>query len=233
MKKFFGKKTNGIIILDGEELVHLAVLRCEVGEKVICLTGDENEYLCEITHFSKRIAECKILEKSYCAKNPTKNITIFQGLPKVDKLELITQKVTELGASKIIPFESDFTIAKPNLNKIERLKKISIEACKQCGRSKCVEIEQPITFKQMIEKLNEYDIVLFANETNKKISKLDFKNYNNIAIIIGSEGGFSQKEIDLLKQINNVAEVGLGERILRTETASIFLCGLVSYLTEN
>ena len=231
MKKFFGTKQDDIIILDDEETKHLAVLRCETGEEVLCFCGDENEYLCQIQSISKKQAICKIISQSICTKNPTKKITLFQGLPKLDKLELITQKITELGASELVPFESNFTIAKTNLNKIQRLNKISQEACKQCGRSIPLKIFDPVKFKQMLGMLSGFDIVLFANETNKTISQNDLSKYTNIAIVVGSEGGFSQAEIDEISKIST--NFGLGQRILRTETASIVMCGIVSYLTKN
>ena len=232
MKKFFGIKSDNFIILDGEELKHLAVLRCQINEQILCFVGDKFEYLCEIKEITKKQAKCLILEENECSANPTKNIVLFQGLPKQDKLELITQKLTELGISKIIPFESSYTIAKPNQHKIERMVRISQEACKQCGRSIPLVVEPPIKFSKMLDLLNYYDIVLFANETNKQITDINFEHFQNIAIIVGSEGGFSAEEIQKLID-KNVTQIGLGQRILRTETASIILGGLVSYLTKN
>lgn len=232
MKKFFGNIENNEIYIDGEDLMHLAVLRCEIGEQIICYANDEFEYLCEIKNISKKVAVCEIINKKECEGNPKCNITMFQGLPKQDKLEFITQKLTELGASSLIPFESNFTIAKPNSNKLDRLNKITLEACKQCGRSVPLIIENAIKFNEMLERLKNYDLVLFANETNKQITKIDFSNAKNIAIIVGSEGGFSPEEIEKLKNIK-VTEFGLGSRILRCETACVMSCGLVSYILNN
>lgn len=232
MKKFFGNIENNEIYIDGEDLMHLAVLRCEIGEQIICYANDEFEYLCEIKNISKKVAVCEIINKKECEGNPKCNITMFQGLPKQDKLDFITQKLTELGASSLIPFESNFTIAKPNSNKLDRLNKITLEACKQCGRSVPLKIENAIKFNEMLERLKDYDLVLFANETNKQITKIDFSNAKNIAIIVGSEGGFSPEEIEKLKNIK-VTEFGLGSRILRCETASVMSCGLVSYILNN
>ncbi len=233
MKKFFGTKENNYITINGEDLDHLAVLRCNINEEVLCFCGDEYEYNCKIQEITKKYAKCLILDKKLCKKNPTKNIVLFQGLPKLDKLELITQKLTELGINKIVPFESDFTIAKKNINKIERLNKISKEACKQCGRSLPVIVEEPIKFNNLKEKLKDFDLVLFANETNRQITDINFNDKNNIAIIVGSEGGFSNRELEMLTKDEKITQIGLGERILRTETASIVLCGIVSYLTKN
>lgn len=233
MKKFYGNLFNEKIIIDGEELKHLAVLRCEKNEQILCFVGDENEYLCKIDSVDKKQAICSIIEKRVCEKNPTKSITLFIGLPKKDKLEFITQKTTELGIKEVIPFESNFTIAKPNENKLDRLQRITLEACKQCGRSVPVSISMPIKFKEMLEKLSNFDVVLFANETNTKINDINFSSFEKIAIIVGSEGGFSGEEIEFLTKLENVKEVGLGNRILRCETASVLMCGLVSYLTKN
>lgn len=233
MKKFFGKLENNNIIIDGEDLGHLAVLRCDKDEEILCFCGDEYEYRCKIQEITKKYAICLILDKKLCKKNPTKNIVLFQGLPKLDKLELITQKLTELGISRIVPFESDFTIAKKNINKIERLNKISKESCKQCGRSLPVIIEEPIKFNDIKEKLKDFDLILFANETNREITDINFNDKKNIAVIVGSEGGFSNREQEILLKDERITQIGLGERILRTETASIVLCGIVSYLTKN
>ncbi len=230
MKKFFGTKKDDLIILDGEETKHLAVLRCVEGEQVVCFCGDKFEYDCKILRITKKDTTCQIVEQRECKKNPTKHITLFQGLPKLDKLELITQKITELGITELVPFESDYTIAKTNLNKMDRLNRISQEACKQCGRSIPLKIAEPVKFKKVLEMIENYDLVLFANETNRSITDISFDKHQKIAIIIGSEGGFSPSEIEFLK---DTTQIGLGERILRTETASIVLCGIVSYLTKN
>ena len=231
MKKFFGKKQENLIILDGEELKHLAVLRCNVGDDIVCFCNDEFSYNTKIKEISKKQCICEIISTTLCNANPKINITLFQGLPKLDKLEVITQKATELGVSEIYPFESEFTVAKANNNKLERLNKIIYESCKQCGRSKLTKINECVSFQKMLSMLNNYDLVLFANETNKTIKDINFNNAKNIAIIVGSEGGFSPKEIQALQNITT--QIGLGERILRTETASIVLCGLVSFLLKN
>lgn len=231
MKKFFAKRVGDEYIFEGSEFAHFNVLRCKLGEQVICLGDDGYDYLCEITQISKKNAVAKIISKSPNTKNPRVNITVFQGLVKGEKLDLIVQKLTELGISNLHTFESEFAIAKANDNKLDRLNKISQEACKQCGRSIPLNIGKNITFSQMLSMLNNYDMVLFANEKNTDRSLSQIEKCKNIAIIIGSEGGFSDTEIE---QIYNVGATsfGLGERILRAETACIATSAIISYMLD-
>ncbi len=228
MKKFFANKVDNEFIFEGDELAHFNVLRCKLGENILCLCEDGFDYLCEVTVLGKKQAKAKIISKELNNKNPKINITVFQGLVKGEKLDLIVQKLTELGITNLYPFESEFIVAKANNNKISRLNKISLEACKQCGRSIPLNIYDVLSFNEMIHKLKNFDIVLFANEKNKIRNFDDIKNKNNIAIVVGSEGGFSDKEIE---QINSVGAInfGLGERILRAETACIAMSAIIGY----
>lgn len=231
MKKFFAIKDNDYFLFKDDELAHFNVLRCRVGEQVVCLDADGYDYLCEVVDISKKQARAKILSKEKNTKNPTKNITVFQALVKGEKADLITQKLTELGVSKLVFFESKFAIAKANNNKLTRLNKISEEACKQCGRSIPLDIEECMSFDNMLHKLHDFDIVLFANEKNT-IRNFDvLKSANNIAIIVGSEGGFDDDEIDKIKK-SGAKEFGLGSRILRAETAVIAMSAIIGFLID-
>ena len=241
MKKFFVEKENinsKTIQIVGDEFFHLSkVLRTNVGEKIVCMCGDDYMYNCTILQINKNDAVAKIESKEVCLANPKVNITVFQGLPKGEKLELIIQKISELGASKIIPFESEFTIAKNNTLKMERLNKIAKEASKQCGRSKKLEIGETINLINIKKYLINYDLIIFLYENNNILNNIN-KIYNkiinskNIAIIIGSEGGFSERENEYISSLG-LEKISLGKRILRTETATIALVGYLSFLTNN
>lgn len=241
MKKFFVDKenmSNATIQIVGDEFFHLSkVLRTQIGEKIVCLCGDDYIYNCTVVDITKTFASAKIDSKEICLSNPKSNITVFQGLPKGEKLEMIIQKISELGASKIIPFESEFTIAKNNAVKMERLNKIAKEASKQCGRSKPLEIGEIINLLNIKKYLINYDLILFLYENNSILNKINninekIINSKNIAIIIGSEGGFSERENDFISTLA-VEKISLGKRILRTETATIALVGYLSFLTNN
>ena len=228
-KRFFINKEDlfgNKVTIKGEEFMHLyKVMRMRVGDTIECFYDGSEIFSCEISKIEKTFAEAVVIDSFECIANPKKQVVLFQALPKLDKLELVTQKVCELGISKIIPFESRFTVAKPNQNKMERLEKISISACKQCGRTALLGLEDTISFKQMLLRLKEFDQIVLANET-ENTNALNEISGNNIAIIVGSEGGFAKEEIDELVKVGAIS-VTLGKRILRTETASIVLSALV------
>ncbi len=221
---------NDTITLTGEEHNHLSrVLRLPVGAEVECFADGDNLYNCEITSITKQFTALKILSTYDCSANPKENVTLFQALPKGEKLELIIQKTSELGIAEIVTFTSNFTIAKTNDNKLPRLEKIAVSAAKQCGRTRLIKLSPTITFKQMLERLKDYDVVIFANETEDKggVHNL-IHNGLKIALIVGSEGGFSSQEIEQIKAMG-AKSISMGRRILRAETAAISLSACVLY----
>ena len=232
MKKFYGERQADCFVITGEELAHFNVLRCKTGEQILCLGQGDVDYLCEVFSISKKEASAKIIKEVKNTKNPKVNITVFQGLVKGEKADLIVQKLTELGASTLCFFESEFTVAKGNNNKMERLSKISKEACKQCGRNIPLNILECINFKQMLTMLKEYDLILFANEKDTARESVNFKTYKNIAMIVGSEGGFSDEEVQLFEG-THAQTVSLGKRILRAETASVFVLSVYNALVGD
>ena len=232
-KRFFVTNENidnETITLTGEEHNHLSrVLRLPVGAEVECFADGDNLYNCEITSITKQSTTLKVLSTYECDANPKESVTLFQALPKGEKLELIIQKVSELGVSEIVTFTSNFTIAKTNDNKLPRLEKIAVSAAKQCGRTRLISLSPTITFKQMLDRVKQYDLIIFANETedNGGLQNLVKKGLK-IALIVGSEGGFSAQEIEQIKQVG-AKSISMGKRILRAETAAISLSACVLY----
>ena len=234
---FFVKKEDIIdnkITLSGDEFLHLSkVLRARVGDKVMCFYDQSPFFECEVAEITKHFAILSILGKKECLANPSSNIVLFQALPKLDKLELISQKLTELGVNAIQPIKTQFCIPKDNPNKQERLNKIIISACKQCNRTALLKVLPTIDIKNA--DFSQYDLVLFANENEDTIA-IDtlhdrIKDAQNIAFIVGSEGGFSMEEIkDLSKKAHSIS---LGKRILRTETCAIALASYISFTKEK
>lgn len=234
MRRFFGVLEEESIFVEGEEFNHLKnVLRLKVGAEILVSLNDEYTYACEIESFEKGRARCKIIGKKICDANPRKNIVIFQAITKRPKFEFIVQKATEIGITKIVPFVSEYVIAKVTENKLERLNSIAMNACKQCERSIVPEIVDAVSVNDVVNSFKDFDLVLFANERTDKGEKIKaLDKYNNIAIIVGSEGGFSQKEKDKFVNAGAVS-ISLGRRIYRCETASVAMMSLVSILSGN
>ena len=162
---------------------------------------------------------------------------LYQGLPKIDKMEYIIQKSVELGVNEIIPVNMKYCIAKINNEdkKITRWNKISEVAAKQSKRNIIPKVSKPINVNELYNKIKAYDlaIVAYENEDRKTIKEIfeSKKNVKNIAVVIGPEGGISKEEIEKLQHAG--AEiVSLGNRILRTETAPIAVLSMIIYEYE-
>jgi len=233
MRRFLASKIqNDKVILDGIEHNHLKnVLRLQEGEEVIVVVGDEYDYTCIIEKISKGDSILRVINKEINEYNSQADITVFQALTKQDNMVLIVQKLTELGIKTFIPFESQFITSKDKFNKQEKLQTISNQSIKQCKRSIPMEVKPTMSFNNMVKTLKDYDVVIFANETenSKNLNEIKLSSNQKIAIIIGSEGGFSEKESDeIIKNGGN--SITLGKRILRAETASIGVASVVMYL---
>ena len=235
MKRYFIDSKNfnkENIILDGTEHNHLKnVMRTQVGEHVVVVTGDGFDYECEVIAIDKNKTHLNLINATKNPNEPKRKLTVYQALTKADNMNLIVQKLTELGVARLIPFENAFVTAKDKNGKTDKLQNISNQSIKQCKRGCPMIVNDTLSFKQLLSDLKQYDIVVFANECEKtrSLSSLKFP-YENIAIIVGSEGGFSEQEIAQLNRIDNVVSVSLGRRILRAETASIVLAGVVMCL---
>ena len=220
----------------GIELHHINVLRHKVGDII-----QINEYEIKINRISETELLGEIIQEAKKTGEPNSNITLYQSYLKSDKMELVVQKAVELGVGNIQPFLSQNCVVKLNekdkIKKAERLNKISQEASKQCGRTDIVTVGDITTissdsFKKSIQ---DNDIVIFAYEKSDNDLREVLKGYDKnmiskIGIIIGSEGGFDEKDVREIRKYTNIQEVSLGERILRAETASIYLLSIINYI---
>jgi len=240
-KKFFYNgniNINSNLTLADEEFHHLSnVMRARVNDKVCLFNGDGNFYYGEITEIAKKFAKIHIDNVEESENEPKFQIDVYQALAKGDKLSLVMQKITELGASNLYLYESDFCDVKANSNKQERMDSVSISASKQCGRATFVNSYGVLKIKDIVDKINEYDkfFVAYENEDDHTLVDSLLKaelSIKKVAIMIGAEGGFSEKEINLLRE-NGADIVSLGKRILRTETAAIACTAVISQLLNN
>ena len=216
-----------IEITDKVELNHMKnSFRLKISDKLRVVDG-EFEYQTEIIEMSKNEIVCKILEKIEDRYSSPVEIHAGIGLLKNDKMELVIQKLVEIGVSKIIPIQLKRTIAKVNEKK-DKWDVIAKEALKQCQGVKLTEITEPKVLKDI--DFQEYDLVLvpYENEIEIKIREVLNKSekLKKILFIVGSEGGIAEEEIEYLKSCG-AQIVTLGKRILRAETASIVVGGIL------
>lgn len=228
----------------GDDYSHLKnVLRAKIGEKIDVCDENGSRYKTKISTLTKKEVICEIIAVDDKSTEPLVSIDLYQGLPKADKLELIIQKSTEIGVKAIFPVQMARTIVKfderSSEKKLERWNKISAEASKQCGRQKIPKVHEVINFKNSIENISKYDIVLLPYENEKSVTIKEVlkkakksKAIKEIAVMIGPEGGFSEEEINILNKLKNVHTVTLGPRILRTETAGLVTLAMILYEFE-
>lgn len=234
MKRFFIDKDIDVdsqVKIDGIEHNHIKnVMRMSVGDDLILVCGDEYDYYAQIVAMSKGDTKVQILRKEINKYNSEVNLTVFQALTKSDNMSLIVQKLTELGVKTFVPFESEFITSKDKYGKSSKLQEISNQSIKQCKRSIPMSVMDTIKFDKLVECIKDYDIVIFANECEKSdvFSEIAINKNQKIALIIGSEGGFSEKEIERLIS-NGAKSITMGKRILRAETASIALASVVMF----
>ena len=237
MKRFYLNSEQFISrTIDGDEFNHIKnVMRMNKGDEFVAFIGDEKDYICKITELKKDKLFFVINNENINQSNPRISISLFQALAKGEKMELVAQKTTEIGISDFYPLYTKNCDVKPNTTKTNRIEKIIAAACKQCGRSKLTYVHPIITVSEAVKLLPNYDLVLFANETeqNSRIYDELIKKTNatKIALIVGPEGGFTLEEIKTFK--THAISVSLGKRILRTETASIYLTSIINDFYRN
>lgn len=204
------------------------VLRMRIGDKLYVSSNGKSD-LCEICEFNENCAVVKIIEENALDSSLPINITLFQGLPKSDKLELIIQKAVELGVNAIVPVEMKNCVVKieekKKENKRERWQSICESAAKQSKRNFIPKVFAPLSFKRVLEQVKNLDMLIVPYENEKgmvgtKNALSMIKKGMNVGVFVGPEGGFDSEEIALLTG-ENVKLISLGKRILRTETASI------------
>lgn len=214
---------NSILPLSKEESIHaIKVLRLNKDEYIEILDGN-NIYSAKIVEIAKNTVFVQTLAKKDSVE-PKTEITLFQGLPKGDKLFTIIQKCTEIGVKSIVPLLMKRSVKKPSNEQklIEKCNRTAIEACKQCGRNYIPRISKIYELSEVLDDLKDYDMVIVPwedeKEKNLKTIVENIKLGYKIAIFIGPEGGIDISEVDKLRAKNAVT-VTLGRRILRTETA--------------
>ena len=251
MPRFFVRKEqieNGFVTILGDDAHHISrSLRMAAGEHITVCDMQKVEYECTLEQFLPDRVLARVDSERKSDTEPPFTACLYQALPKGDKLDSVIQKSVECGVFSITTFNSERCIAKEKgdeENKLRRRNKISLEAAKQSGRGVIPEVNATVSFTEMLTRAAEADIKLFCYEGDgteslktvlarekARFTQEKGANLPTVSVVIGSEGGFSIREVEKAKEAGLIP-VGLGKRILRTETASGFVLGCLCYELE-
>ncbi len=248
MPQFFIQKKDinneEILITNQSDIYHITnVIRLKKGDEIVLVCAQKGViYSCKIKSVNKELVTTKVIESYKGERKLKNNIVLAQSVLKSHKQSIVIQKAAELGVSEIIPYTSKHTVVKlddekDKVSKMQRWQKISYEAAKQCKRTGIARIDKILTLQE-VANLKDFDIKLVCSEKKTEHSIKSFlqkfsteNKVNNILVIIGPEGGFSDEEIELLHS-NNILSVTLGNLILRAETAALTAIGNIIYEYE-
>lgn len=244
MSRFFIPSENiseNRIIINGSDVNHIKnVLRYKKGNKIEVSDSSGNVYSCEIEVIGDTVIELSVLEKKTSESELSVKITLFQGMPKGDKMDMIVQKTVELGVAEIVPVNMERTIVKLDKKKAEarteRWNKISESAAKQSGRGIIPKVYIPVSFKEALKMCSGMDMTILPYENADGMSKSaelikKAAEQKKVAVFIGPEGGFSSEEVEEA-EAQGAKIVTLGRRILRTETAGLTVLSLLMFENE-
>lgn len=222
--------------LDAEQAHHLTrVLRLGEGARVFVFDGEGAEWECEVARIAKREVELNLLRRLDDVIESPLRLTLAQALIKGDKFDWVVQKATELGVTRIVPLiteHCDVRRAEERAEqRLQRWRRISLEALKQCGRRRLVEICEPGPFEDFCGSATQDDRLIFSERGGQGLREVSAKlqRSNQLSLCVASEGGWSERELKTA-EANGFIAVHLGPRILRTETAAISVVTLAQHL---
>ena len=231
---------DGVITITGDDARHIALsLRCAVGEHLtVCRAG--SVYDCELLAVNPESVKAHVLSVCEDLSEPPCAVTLFVANPKGDKLEVIIQKATELGAVRVVPFLSERCVSRPDKSARDKRRargeRIAAEAAKQCGRGIVPEIDLLTDFESAVREASKADAALFVYEKEEAKTLRDaiagvLRRGMTVSVMTGAEGGFSPEEAAAAVDAGMIP-CSLGHRILRCETAPLYVLSAISYETE-
>lgn len=239
MPRFFADETSVCgdkIIVSGSDARHIGYsLRMKIGDEII-FAREGLEYRCTIAEMTADSVRCSIIKTVPSDCEPSVSVTLYQALPKSDKMGMIIQKTTELGISRIVPFVSARCVSRPDAKsaegKVRRWRKIAEEAAKQSGRGIIPEVAAVMSFEEALKDISA-DIRLICYENGGiRIAEAGIDSKKSVAVIIGAEGGFQRGETEKAAEYGAVP-VWLGRRILRCETCPAAVTAVIMHISGN
>lgn len=234
MVRIGGAKVGGCFTVKSKDLENLLLWQPRVGEILTVVDSKGMGFRARVTGLGEERAQVFIFESIPWPVVPRVKITLLQALPEKERMELIIEKATELGVSTIIPFKSNRSISleerERKQRKAHRWPYIALKAAKQCRRATIPTVEPFCTFEEALHKVQApLRIMVWEGERENHIRDyLKGRPSQDIAVMVGPEGGFEEGEVKEAKKIG-FSTVSLGGRVLRTETAAITLMGIIQY----
>ncbi len=226
------------ITIDGEEAHHVIdVMRLKEGDPVTVFDGTGVEYEGTISGIDRRdkLVTVGVIRRKVREKTDFPSITLIQAIPKQEKMGFIVEKATELGVSIITPVVTGRTVVRPEAgamkSKVDKWRRNAVAAAKQCGRADVPEIKDIVTFNEAMMGIKDNDLAMMAclSERTKSIKKvLKVKVPGKLAVLIGPEGDFTPGEMEAASK-HGCVFISLGERVLRSDTAGIFVLSALNY----
>jgi 16S rRNA (uracil1498-N3)-methyltransferase len=224
--------TNEQAVLHGPEAHHLLhVMRAKVGEEVILFDGSGSEFAARVMNLGKAQVELQVLSSTVVNRESAIELTLAVALPKGDRQKWLVEKAVELGVTRIVPLTTKRSVAEASASALDRLRRTVIEASKQSGRNRLLEIGDPQDWRQAVQSLAPEGLRILADPGGKPLGAFWPRSEKTatlppIVAAIGPEGGFTDEEINLA-QSTNWTRVGLGPRILRVETAALAIAAWI------
>ncbi len=223
--------------LTGQEAHHLIhVLRAQVGETVELFDGRGAQAAAEIVMLSKRTANLRIVESRSDTAECASSIVLGTAVPKGDRFRWLVEKATELGVARLVPLRTKRSVVDPGSGKLQRMRQTVIEACKQCGRSRLMQIDAPTDWPQVVAQEFPGRAVFVADPRGTLLTVEFLDRFSeaksNVVLAIGPEGGFSEDEISLATDAG-AKLINLGPWLLRIETAAIALAAMSQLRSQD
>ncbi len=242
MPRFFlsASPNDGFFEITGDDARHISFsLRMRCGEHLVVCDGEGTDYECVIQTIDGQTVKAEVLEKRPTVTESPVKIRLYQSVPKGDKFDYIVQKAVELGVSEIVPVYSSRCIIKPDAKseekRLARLSKIAGEAAKQCGRGIIPKVLPHMRYADAVRAAYGSTFLCYEDEKSYSLKEYlhDFaeKGEKTLGFFVGPEGGYAKEEV-LLASERGIPSAKLGNRILRSETASGFVLSCIAYALE-
>ncbi len=225
--------------LRDQEAHHLLhVMRCSVGDEVTVFDGSGVECLCRIEELGRSEVVLAVLSREEVDRELPIRITLAVTLPKGDRQKWLVEKAVELGVARLIPLTTERSVAQPVSKALDRLRRSVIEAAKQCGRNRLLEISSPVKCEQLLADVEESTIALIAHprlgERAMSVREIatQLKAGSEVVVALGPEGGFSDEEVAAACEAG-WKPLDLGTRILRIETAALAIAAQLAAASET